>query len=104
MSKKTINEMMAEEKRDMIAYNDFEVERNAILDAIRETIDREMYVKLRRETPEGEDVKLSFSVKVDPENKVVSAVMSGSLKLKQEGFSDWSGVTGDLFEYAAEQQ
>lgn len=103
MSKKTLAEYESEAKRNMEAYGDFEIERDAILEAIRETIDKEMYVKLRKETPEGEEVKLSFAVKVNPGNKTVAAVMSGSLKLKQEGFSDWSGVTGDLFAYAEEQ-
>lgn len=100
---KKFKEIVEASKREMVACGDFETERDAILEAVRESLDKDIYVKLRKETAEGEKLKLSFSVTVDPEDKTVQAVMSGSLKLRQEGWSDWSGATGDLLSWAEEQ-
>lgn len=99
MSKKDFETLERETKNEMIAAGDFTTERDAILEAIRESIDKDIWVKVRKETPPEEKIKVSFSVTVDPEDKTVQAVMSASLKLKQEGWSDWSGATGELFEW-----
>lgn len=88
--------------REYLDSREFNIERDAILDAVHESIDKELYMKLRKETPEEDKVKLSFAVTVDPVDKTVQAVMSASLKMKQEGFADWSGLP--LLDYIEQKE